>query len=203
MGRPGILAACVVAVAAVAVLHQAGRGREPISPSAGVADAGTSRAEAATPHPVPVPAVRPRATHRATANGTSADAATSPVADGRGSVDSDARRAASTPVAMLPVYLNREMVRDMMTDRIALSAALEPVDKTVDGYRMLSVARTASGDLYGLLGLEPGDLIVMVNEQSVHEGDNPLWDLLDREDEVRIWVMRDGRTPRHFTYRFE
>jgi hypothetical protein len=203
MGRRGILAACVVAVAAVAVLHQAERGREPVSRSAEVVDAGTSRAGPSASHSAPVPSVSPRATRRATTNGNSADAATSPVADGRRSVDSDAGRAAPTPVAMLPVNLNREMVRDMMTDRVALSAALEPVEKTVDGYRMLSVARTASGDLYGLLGLEPGDLIVMVNEQSVHEGDNPLWDLLDREDEVRIWVMRDGRTPRHFTYRFE
>jgi len=43
----------------------------------------------------------------------------------------------------------------------------------------------------------------MVNEQPIHEGDNPLWDVLDREAEVRVRVMRRGAIANHYTYRFQ
>ena len=33
--------------------------------------------------------------------------------------------------------------------------------------------------------------------------DNPLWDALDRESEVRVRVMRRGGRAHHYTYRFE
>jgi len=115
----------------------------------------------------------------------------------------EAARAALPRAGAYPVYLDREMVRDLMADRVALSAALEPVAMTVDGYRLLRLDKVAPGSLYELLGLEQGDVIVMVNERPIHEGDNPLWDALDREGEVRVRVMRPGGLARHYTYRFE
>jgi type II secretory pathway component PulC len=115
----------------------------------------------------------------------------------------EAARAALPRAGAYPVYLDREMVRGLMTDRVALSAALEPVAMTVDGYRLLRLDKVAPGSLYELLGLEQGDVIVMVNERPIHEGDNPLWDALDRENEVRVRVVRPGGLARHYTYRFE
>jgi type II secretory pathway component PulC len=101
------------------------------------------------------------------------------------------------------VFLDRELVRERMSDRVALSSALAPVEMTVDGYRQLRIDRSSPGDLYDLLGLQAGDVVVMVNEQPIHEGDNPLWDALDREGEVRLRVMGKGGIARHYTYRFE
>jgi protein-disulfide isomerase/type II secretory pathway component PulC len=103
----------------------------------------------------------------------------------------------------MPVFLDREAVRERMADRVALSSRLQPVLMTVDGYRLLQLGDVPPGSLYELLGLQEGDVIVAVNEQPIHEGDNPLWDALDREQEVRVRVMRRGGIAHHYTYRFE
>jgi len=106
-------------------------------------------------------------------------------------------------VSPMPVYLDRERVRERIADRVALSASLQPVSMTVDGYRLLKLDEVPPGSVYELLGLQAGDVIVMVNEQPIHEGDNPLWDVLDREAEVRVRVMRRGAITNHYTYRFQ
>jgi protein-disulfide isomerase len=103
----------------------------------------------------------------------------------------------------MPVFLDRELVRERMADRVALSALLQPVSMTVDGYRLLQLSEVPPGSLYELLGLQSGDVIVTVNEQPIHEGDNPLWDALDREKVVRVRVMRRGGMAQHYTYRVE
>ncbi|HET9694398.1 MAG TPA: thioredoxin domain-containing protein [Steroidobacteraceae bacterium] len=103
----------------------------------------------------------------------------------------------------MPVYLDREAVRERMADRVELATHLKPVPMTVDGYRLLRLDDVPAGSLYELLGLQPGDVVVAVNERAIHEGDNPLWDALDREQEVRVRVMRRGGLAHHYTYRFE
>jgi protein-disulfide isomerase/type II secretory pathway component PulC len=103
----------------------------------------------------------------------------------------------------IPVYLDRETVRARLADRVALARELAPVAMTVDGYRLLQLRAVQPGSLYELLGLQAGDVIVAVNEQPIHEGDNPLWDALDREREVRVRVMRRGGRAQHYTYRVE
>lgn len=121
----------------------------------------------------------------------------------------DAESRATAPAVVpagpgsLPVHLDRELVRERMADRVALSRELQPVTMTVDGYRLLQLGAVPPGSLYELLGLQAGDVIVAVNERPVHEGDNPLWDALDREAEVRVRVMRRGGLAQHYTYRFD
>jgi len=105
-------------------------------------------------------------------------------------------------ISPMQVFLDREMVRERMGDRVSLSSQLKPVPMTVDGYRLLQLSDVPPGSLYELLGLQAGDVVVMVNEQPIHEGDNPLWDALDREQEVRVRVMRRGGIAHHYTYRF-
>jgi type II secretory pathway component PulC len=100
------------------------------------------------------------------------------------------------------VLLDRGQVQVLLSDRIALTEALQPVPMTSGGYHQLRVQTAAPGSLYELLGLEPGDVILSVNEQPVHEASNPLWDALEREGEVRIRVIRSGGLAKHFTYRF-
>lgn len=209
-GRRLLVACVVVAVAAIALLILAELGRDavvegtPAATSGGPQTVPVTRAEPPAGSGQPAPATLPPRLPPGTGSAASARAASGPDAEDppAGAGDSDART--PDPVAQLPVYLDREIVRELMADRVALSAALQPVPgMTSEGYRMLRLERTEPGDLYGLLGLQAGDVLVMVNEQSVHEGENPLWDVLDREGEVRVWVMRQGGAARHFTYRFE
>jgi type II secretory pathway component PulC len=74
---------------------------------------------------------------------------------------------------------------------------------TAGDYRQLRIAEVRPGSLYELLGLQAGDVVLGVNEQPVHEADNPLWRALEAEDEVRLRVMRTGGLARHYTYRFD
>jgi protein-disulfide isomerase/type II secretory pathway component PulC len=137
-----------------------------------------------------------------TEEGKPADAASSDA-----SVPTEAAEPLSPSVLRGPtpmvVFLDRETVRERMADRVKLSALLKPVSMTVDGYRLLKLETVPAGSLYEVLGLQPGDVIVAVNEQPIHEGDNPLWDALDREDEVRVRVMRRGAIAHQYVYRFQ
>jgi len=108
-----------------------------------------------------------------------------------------------SPHRATPVTLDRDQVLVLLSDRIGLAEALQPVPMTTDGQRQLKVTSVEPGSLYELLGIELGDVIVMVNEQPVTEASNPLWEALEKEGEVRVRVMRRGGLARHFTYRFD
>ena len=103
----------------------------------------------------------------------------------------------------VPVTLDRSEVLIRLTDRAALEQALVQVPMTAGGYHLLRIDEIEKGSLYELLGLEQGDVILLVNEKPLHEGDNPLWNALQSEDEVRLRVMRRGGLAHHFTFRFE
>jgi type II secretory pathway component PulC len=108
-----------------------------------------------------------------------------------------------TPHRAVPVTLDRDEVLVRLSDRIGLAEVLEPVPMTAGGYHQLRITEVRPGSLYELLGLQPGDVILGVNEQPVHEGDNPLWRALETEDEVRVRVMRSGGIAHHYTFRFD
>jgi protein-disulfide isomerase/type II secretory pathway component PulC len=109
---------------------------------------------------------------------------------------------AATTHRAVPILLDRGEVQVLLSDRIALAEALQPVPMTSGGYHQLRVQTVAPGSLYERLGFQPGDVILSVNEQPVHEASNPLWDALEKEREVRVRVIRRGGLAKHFTYRF-
>ncbi|HSN73254.1 MAG TPA: hypothetical protein VLT59_17190, partial [Steroidobacteraceae bacterium] len=125
-----------------------------------------------------------------------------PAASDAGREPPASESAPATAHRAVPIHLDRERVLVLLSDRIGLAEALEPVPMTAGGHRQLRISRVESGSLYDLLGFESGDVLLGVNEQPVHEGDNPLWEALEQEDEVRVRVMRPGGLARHFTYRF-
>jgi protein-disulfide isomerase/type II secretory pathway component PulC len=108
-----------------------------------------------------------------------------------------------TPHRAVPVMLDRNEVLVRLSDRIGLAEVLDPVPLTAGGYHLLRITEVRPGSLYELLGLKEGDVVVGVNEQPVHEADNPLWRALETEDEVRVRVMRSGGMAHHYTYRFD
>jgi len=107
-----------------------------------------------------------------------------------------------TPHRAMPLTLDRNEVLVRLNERAALQEALTAVPMRSGDYRQLRVTEVAPGSLYELLGIEPGDVLLGVNEQPIHEGDNPLWRALESEDEVRLRVMRRGGIAQHYTYRF-
>ncbi|MGD8636194.1 MAG: thioredoxin domain-containing protein, partial [Gammaproteobacteria bacterium] len=107
------------------------------------------------------------------------------------------------PHRAVPVTLDRDEVLVRLSDRIGLTEVLQPVPMTAGGYHLLRITEVRPGSLYELLGLQSGDVVVGVNEQPVHEADNPLWRALETEDEVRVRVMRSGGMAHHYTYRFD
>jgi type II secretory pathway component PulC len=107
------------------------------------------------------------------------------------------------PHRALPIALDRTDVLVRMADINAVEESLETVPITAGGYHLLRIADIEPGSLYELLGLEQGDVILLVNEQPMHEGDKPLWNALQSDDEVRLRVMRQGGIAHHYTYRFE
>lgn len=107
------------------------------------------------------------------------------------------------PHRAVPVTLDRDEVLVRLSDRLGLAEVLKPVQMTAGGYHQLRITEVRPGSLYELLGFQPGDVILGVNEQPVHEGDNPLWRALETEDEVRVRVMRSGGIAHHYTFRFK
>ena len=107
------------------------------------------------------------------------------------------------PGAGVPVTLQRAEVLSRLADLQAAAAALETAELRVDGYRLLRLTQVDSGSIYALLGLEPGDVLIAINEQPVHEGDNPLWQALELEPEVRLGVIRQGGRAHNLTFRIE
>ncbi len=118
-------------------------------------------------------------------------------------VDPKAHVVLKHPHRGVPVVLDRTEVLVHLTDIVGLEASLEPVPMTAGGYHLLKITDIQPGGLYESLGLEKGDVIVLVNEQPMHEGDKPLWNALQSEDEVRLRIMRQGGLAHHYTYRFQ
>ena len=115
----------------------------------------------------------------------------------------DETQAMMRPHKAVPVTLDRNEVLVRLADRIGLEEVLQTVPMKTGDYHQLRVTEIRSGSLYELLGFEAGDVILGVNEQPVHEAENPLWDALEREGEVRVRVMRRGGLAQHYTYRFD
>jgi protein-disulfide isomerase len=107
------------------------------------------------------------------------------------------------PHRAVPVTLDRDEVLLRLADPLALQEVLVTVPMKSGDYHQLRISEVRPGSLYELLGLEAGDVILGVNEQPVHEAENPLWDALEREGEVRVRVMRRGGLAQHYTYRFD
>jgi protein-disulfide isomerase len=109
-----------------------------------------------------------------------------------------------TPHVAVPVTLDRsEIITRIASEISQLTDALEPVAMRAGDYRLLRITEVEPDSLYALLGFEAGDVILGVNEQPVHEADNPLWRALERDSEVRVRIMRSGGSAQHFTYRFD
>jgi len=102
---------------------------------------------------------------------------------------------AATPVQPISAqWLDQQLLRQ--TD---LEQQLEPTPHEVEGHALLKLNGNEVDNFYQTLGIQPGDVIVRVNDQWVHQGNNPLWDLLQREERVTVSLIRKGM-PVHLAF---
>lgn len=104
------------------------------------------------------------------------------------------------PEPELILTLDRAEIARALEDRDRLADALEASPGTFSGRRLLKLRRVGEDDLYARLGLEPGDVLLLIDGRFLTTDHNRLWDALAEQDELTLLVMRRGR-PHVFLYR--
>jgi 2-hydroxychromene-2-carboxylate isomerase len=106
------------------------------------------------------------------------------------------------PLDLLPepdavITLRRAWVSGALAKRGVLEARLEPGRGVHDGHRLLKLGEVEPGDLYEGLGLEAGDLIMLVDGEWLTDRQNPLWEALETRDAITLVFVRRGRYLSH------
>jgi hypothetical protein len=90
--------------------------------------------------------------------------------------------------------LGRDEVAAALDRRGDLESMLGVDESDAAGRGLLHLAEVEPGGLYDRLGLEPGDVLVEVNDAPIYDEDNPLWDALATDSRLHLVVRRDGAT---------
>jgi protein-disulfide isomerase/type II secretory pathway component PulC len=98
------------------------------------------------------------------------------------------------------VTLERARVTAALADRSGLERKLTPTSATFSDRRLLVVERVVPGDLYDLLGLREGDVLMAVDGEWLTDQHNPLWQAAAQRDEIVLVFMRRG-LPHSLRYR--
>jgi len=99
--------------------------------------------------------------------------------------------------------LSQEWLQEQLINQIELEAHFHPAEHVVDGaYNLIKLKDTNEQAFYQTLGLEDGDVLMQVNGEWVHSGQNPLWDELARKEHVSLILMRKGY-PVRYDYRVQ
>lgn len=112
----------------------------------------------------------------------------------------------AAPNAVLTLPAQR--VKRALADRAALARDLDrpPLDPDPDpayaGRSLVRVERVPPDGLYALMGLQPGDVIVKVNDAVLLDDGTALFDALRDRASVTVTVLRRG-LPETFEYRIE
>jgi hypothetical protein len=88
--------------------------------------------------------------------------------------------------------LDRADLDRALEDRRSLDRKLEASRGEFSGRRLLKLRDVDEDDLYSLLGLEAGDVLLLVDGRFVTAEHNPLWEVLADRDSVTLLVMRRG-----------
>lgn len=100
------------------------------------------------------------------------------------------------------MVLSAEWLDAQLENRARLEKHFHNAEHVVEGYHMVRLDDVSREVFYKTLGLQSGDVIMRVDDQWVHEGQNPLWDKLGNSETVTVTLMRKGFPIRH-DYRIE
>ncbi len=96
------------------------------------------------------------------------------------------------------IILDRNWVMDHLTQQDVLAGHFKPAEHKASGFNLMRLEDVEGNDFYETLGLRPGDVIMQVNDDWLHSGQNPLWDSLRLNNEVGVTIMRRGRPVRYY-----
>jgi protein-disulfide isomerase len=98
--------------------------------------------------------------------------------------------------------LSRDWIDNQLLDQTSLEKHFYNADHIVEGNHLIKLDNVDNQRFYTTLGLKTGDVIMRINDQWVHETQNPLWATLQQNELMTLTVMRKG-LPYRYDYRIE
>jgi protein-disulfide isomerase/type II secretory pathway component PulC len=98
--------------------------------------------------------------------------------------------------------LSREWVDNQLLDQTSLEKHFYNAEHIVEGNHLIKLDNIDNQRFYTTLGLKTGDVVMRINDQWVHETQNPLWASLQQNELMTLTVMRKG-LPYRYDYRIE
>ena len=98
--------------------------------------------------------------------------------------------------------LSRDWLNQQLLDQSELEKHFYKAEHVVEGLHLIKLNNIDNQRFYTSLGLKSGDVIMRVNDQWVHEAQNPLWASLQQNNPVSLVVMRKG-LPYRYDYVIE
>jgi len=93
--------------------------------------------------------------------------------------------------------LSQDWLQTQLINQSELEKRFYNAEHVVEGHHLIKLAGIDNDRFYTTLGIKSGDVLMRVNDQWVHEHQNPLWDSLAREQSVSIILMRKGLPVRY------
>jgi len=95
--------------------------------------------------------------------------------------------------------LSRKWLEDQLLNQSELAAHFKPAAHEVEGVHLVKLRDVQDSEFYQTLGLQEGDVVMRVNDEWVHEAQNPLFAQLENAQTVSVVLMRKG-LPVHLKY---
>jgi len=121
-----------------------------------------------------------------------------PRSEDRGNMEHKARYEALIS-ELKAVPLPQHWLEEQLMRQEELEASLFLTEAKVEGKSLVKLNHNEIDNFYTSLGMKPGDVIMRVNDQWIHEGNNVLFQSLSNEERVTISVMRKG-LPVHLAF---
>lgn len=91
-----------------------------------------------------------------------------------------------------PATLSRDWLDEQLLNKPQLEKHFQAAEHVVEGVRLLKLDEVSQNRFYQTLNLQTGDVIMRINDEWVHEQNNPLWDRLADNQPMTILLMRQG-----------
>ena len=98
--------------------------------------------------------------------------------------------------------LPEQWLEQQLMRQTELEESLNLTENKMEGKSLVKLNDQDIDGFYTSLGMLPGDVILRVNDQWIHEENNSLFQSLASEEEVKVSVMRNG-LPVHFSFVIE
>lgn len=95
--------------------------------------------------------------------------------------------------------LSKAWLADQLANQAELESHFQPAELEVEGVRIMRLEDIDQSEFYKTLGLQENDVIMRVNGEWLHEGQNTLFSSLEGGETLSLVLMRKG-LPVHYQY---